>query len=361
MAKLLTSFYDYIGSGGKTYGREIEGQSIFFNLIGATGSSGAVYPGYCYCQGGCEYNPTGFDSDIPRYKWEVPDGITSATFQLWGGGGWGAGSYHCQQGVSGGSGAFAQKTISVSAGDVYQLCLGCIIRPVGTDQTDTTAGTYHCQVPTCTSCAVESLNFGKRGPKAYVVGNGLTNFCAEGGNPGVQVGCGWISRNAGSYPSALKFRCYENLYMCDILGRSTEDSDNDFYHRACFYGADDGGRGLQGYVQASCCNSCNGGSDFCGVQHMIPFTGYQPDFSHGWTGTASGGWVVQRQCGTGMGSTTWVSHKAINSYTPYIGSGGTTMEFPMKWGAGGFSPITTGGNVCCGNAGGPNAIRVIFS
>ncbi len=360
MAKLLTSFYDYTGTPGQTYGRDLVGRSIIFNLIGQTDHAA---PGLCFCQGGCEYNPTGFDSDIPRYKWTVPDGVTSATFQLWGAGGYGAAAYHCQQGVPGGSGAFAQKTVAVSAGDVYTLCLGDWLSPPGGNFQGTSAyKCFDCTRACCESCAVEALNYGIRGPKAYVLGTGLTNFCAEGGNPGVTRGCGYMRDAANtSCGSTLKFACYENLYTCDILCRSTEDSDNDVMRRACFYGADDGGRGLHGYVQANCCYTCNLSSDTCSMQVMIPFTGYQPDFSNGWTGTASGGWAVSRFCSQDMGPFTTSSTRGINNKTPYIGGSASAVNNPMKWGAGGYSAFTTGGNLCCGARGGPNAIRVIFS
>lgn len=362
MAKLLNSFFSWTGSPGKTYGRDLEAQSLFFSLGGTSGGNHSR--AYCFCQGGCEYNPAGFDSDIPRYKWQVPDGITSATFQLWGEGGSGAGGACCMQGVSGGSGAFAQKTVDVVAGDVYTLCLDAMIPSpncagVNFEQHRT------CHKPTCIENSATALNFGRRGLKAYVLGTGLTNFCAEGGNPGVVRGYGWISTCNGTSAAysggPIQFKCYENLYLCDIIGRSTEDSANDIYHRACYYGADDGGRGNQSYVQANCCNTCAASTDFCAVQHMIAFTGNQPDFAHGWTGTAEGGWSVQKMCSSEMGGFGWPGNKAINNHTPYMGATGTHLSTTIKWGAGGLSSTTQGGGICCGATGGPNAIRVIFS
>lgn len=350
MAKNLNSFFEYSGDPGVTYQYETPGQSFMFSIGNASLSQTAY--GHCWCTPGANYNPTGYDSDIPKYVWTVPQGISEATFQLWGGGGMGAGSYHCQQGVPGGSGAFAVKKVSVTPGDQYTLCLGDII-----DNGSQT--TYLCTEPSNTGCSSTDINHGKRGPKAYVTGTGLTNFCAEGGNPGVVIGEGWTSKQYTICPGNLdRFRCYQNIYVCDLVG-STEDSDNNRYARACYYGADYGARGLQGYVQANCCsNTCDGAAQWCGVKHMIPFSGYQPDFAYGWPGALQGGWVAQLHCAIVMGPYSSRGHRSINSKTPYMGA--INVNKPHKYGAGGMSAVTCGGTVCCGQIGGPNAIRVIY-
>ena len=59
-----------------------------------------------------------------RNIWTVPTGVSVAKFELWGAGGGGAGASCCQQGPSGGSGAYAYKEISVTPGDRYVICLG---------------------------------------------------------------------------------------------------------------------------------------------------------------------------------------------------------------------------------------------
>ena len=351
MVKNLKSFFLHEGDPGSTYPAETEGSSFLFGGLSNIGRS-SVWPGYCMCQGGNCYNPTGYDSDIPRYVWTVPAGITKAQFQIWGSGGWGAGSYHCQQGVPAGSGAFAVKEIDVSAGDQYTLCLG--------DQIDFgSQTTWDCVQPTNSNCTATSINHGKRGPKTYVIGNGLTNFCAEGGNPGAVIGQGWTTKQYQlcSDGTTGYFKCFQNIYICDLVG-STEDSDNNRYHRACYYGADYGARGLQGYVQSSCCNSCNGSSDWCGIKHFVAFPGYQPDFAYGWAPTLQGGWAKQLHCATTAGPTSTRMNRSINTKTPYMGAACWNMVH--KWGAGGLSATTEGGSTCCGGPGGPNAIRVIY-
>lgn len=90
----------------------------------------------------------------------VPDGVTTATFEIWGGGGAGAGSLCCMVGSPGASGAYSKITISVNEGDRYCTCFG-----------------------SATSCS--SANTGCQGCNTFVEGPGLDNFCAEGGVGGV--------------------------------------------------------------------------------------------------------------------------------------------------------------------------------
>jgi hypothetical protein len=91
--------------------------------------------------------------------WIVPAGVTRATFELWGGGGAGGGARCCGFGPPGGSGAYAKKAISVTAGGCYQMFIGAA--------TDCSDGQCGC-----------------RGCHTWVVGTGLTNLCAEGGMSG---------------------------------------------------------------------------------------------------------------------------------------------------------------------------------
>lgn len=55
--------------------------------------------------------------------WTVPNGTTSVTFELWGGGGDGEGARCCEWGgVGANSGSYAILTIDVTAGRQYRLC-----------------------------------------------------------------------------------------------------------------------------------------------------------------------------------------------------------------------------------------------
>lgn len=103
--------------------------------------------------------------------WTVPSGVTTATFEIWGGGGSGGVNCccYCNQGEAGSSGGYSLKTVSVTAGDTYTICAG-------------QGGLMSCTVGAGTS------QYGCRGCKSFVTGTGLSNFCVDGGCGGFMVG-----------------------------------------------------------------------------------------------------------------------------------------------------------------------------
>lgn len=179
------------------------------------------------------YNSQGRDdalSNVDSYNytyypnWTIPTGATEVLFEVWGGGGSGAVSCCCSNGPSGGAGAYAFKTISgsdVVAGCQYQLCVGSA------------------------SCRTSSKS-GRRGCKTYITGNGLTNFCAEGGWGGCSYcflqGCTWLT------PRRNESSC---VYGCCAI----------------FYGADGGAVGLPGAYYAMCY------VDRCHNKFFFPYPG----------------------------------------------------------------------------------------
>jgi hypothetical protein len=94
--------------------------------------------------------------------WTVPAETNWARFEVWGGGSTGPGSCCCQQPAqSGGAGAYARKTISVTPGDTYRICA---------------AGTTCCNSSCC----------GVEGFPSWVQTETATNpinLCARGGPP----------------------------------------------------------------------------------------------------------------------------------------------------------------------------------
>lgn len=156
--------------------------------------------------------------------WCVPTGITSATMHIWGGGGSGAGGRCCQQGVPGGSGAFAKVELTVAQGDCYELCAGF-------------GGL-------CTaSCR------GERGCCSFIVGPGLTNFIAEGGYGGKT--CCFIYWNNANTHTQCPFWYIDN---CD---------------KAQFSGADEGAEGVLGYAFSATDTNQNN----CCWKQAIPYPG----------------------------------------------------------------------------------------
>jgi hypothetical protein len=98
--------------------------------------------------------------------WTVPAGVTYARFQIWGAG---AGSHNmccCGGGMWGGSGAYASVILPVTPGNVYTICSGCA---------------YCCYMQSAGPTV-------GAGCASYVVGPGLYNFCAEGGEPNPYCG-----------------------------------------------------------------------------------------------------------------------------------------------------------------------------
>ena len=259
---------------------------------------------------------------IDRMNWAVPTGSRIATFEIWGGGGNGGGARCCQQGIPGGSGAYARKTIKVTPGDTYVFCT-CIA--------------VHCCYYT-----ESNHNRSQRGGKTYVIGNNLNNFCAEGGNPGAT--CCWFFSS---------YRHNEYMYMCDLLARSIGDSDNDYYNRACFYGTNHGTRGVYGWAQTSCCGS-DYGSDahVCGFKTGIPFPGGAFMF-----GRAMRGGVVHK--GLSYGCQCYYDlHDGCSGRSAHSNVGGGW--YSRMPGEGGTSAMTMGGPCCCGSQGAFGAVRVTW-
>ena len=178
---------------------------------------------------------------VDRFHWKVPEGARLATFEIWGAGGNGAGAACCQQGIPGGSGAYAYKTINVTPGQCYIAC-----NPIGQQ---------------CCYFCIANHQCGFRGGKTYIKGDGLTNFCAEGGNPGVT--CCYFFDN---------YRHNEYMYMCDLLGRRVGESDSDPYRVAKYYGTETGACGSHSWTQVGCCGAWQA-AHACGIKTGLAFPG----------------------------------------------------------------------------------------
>ena len=110
----------------------------------------------CASAGGCTYQADGYCC-----LWCVPAGVTSVTFEIWSGGGGGAGMIccnYCSFSIGGAGGNYATKRIDVQPGWTYTVCAG---------------GSWPCSKShTC------SAGMGRR---SYVTGCNLSNFCVMGG------------------------------------------------------------------------------------------------------------------------------------------------------------------------------------
>jgi hypothetical protein len=110
--------------------------------------------------------------------WTVPDGVTCATFELWGGGGAGSPSCccTCYFGNPGGGGGYAMKAIPVTPGAQYAITVG-------------QGGCGNMSWYSSNACGCQGLT-------TYITGANLTNLCAVGGqggawcNAGTSYSCG---------------------------------------------------------------------------------------------------------------------------------------------------------------------------
>lgn len=183
----------------------IEGPEEYEDAAGPITGSKEFFSSYCptfECIGGngnCCLN------------FRVPSGAQSAIFEVWGGGGAGAESCCCMQGVPGSSGAYARKQLEVNPGDRY-----CIRVGLATTCSNGTTGCRGCYSCICgvdlneTDYAVELCAEGGYGGCSRCFCCGF--FCT--GNVGAAYGG---DLNIPSVRSCYWMRCYSNTCYNKIL------------------------------------------------------------------------------------------------------------------------------------------------
>jgi hypothetical protein len=355
MAKTLQSLINLAPSG--TEEKEVC-VHWFTHVTSVPGSTWQTYHGDAASGGGT------------KNVWTVPSGVSEITFHIWGSGGDGAASHCCMQGIPAGAGAYAKKKITsgFSAGDRYVMCLGDFC-----NRSCTSSAAGCCCPPGTASIGWDPTGIsqffipGCRGQTTYVTGPGLTNFCAEGGNPGISVyrfirGQYANCRDAGA--STENEHCYNTLIkMCDALAANPDDSDSAVYRRACYYGADDGARGVWACFQNGCCGCFE--AAVCNHHSFIMWLA-QPG-GKWWMGT-----TAQSKYGWTFGNH-WYNCIANNHGT--FGPHGTAERQQMAGstiahnnfdnggamiGVGGLTAWTCGGTCCCGGYGGPGAVVIQY-
>jgi len=168
--------------------------------------------------------------------WTVPDKVSKVTFEIWSGGGGGAGHtcYNCCSfSIGGAGGNYAIKTIATAPGCQYTICAG---------------GSWPCAKSHTCSAGM--------GCRSFVTGHNLSNFCVVGG-------CGgWMCNGDAWGPRHHTSGCAN----CNICGS---------------FGAD---LGIMGTVGAKL------GHGACHCYRTTSFTG-QPPVIGLWQGTsASDAW-----------------------------------------------------------------------
>jgi hypothetical protein len=123
--------------------------------------------------------------------WTVPSNVSTVTFEIWSGGGGGAGgtcANCCMYTISGQGGNYAIKTIETCPGCQYTICAG---------------GTWRCEKS-------HTCNAGM-GCRSYVNGHNLSNFCVTGG-------CGGWMCNADAWGIYDRSWGCANCNICGIFG-----------------------------------------------------------------------------------------------------------------------------------------------
>ncbi len=142
--------------------------------------------GQCSNDGGCTYQADGYCC-----LWTVPTGVTRVVFEIWSGGGGGAGMIccnYCSFAIGGGGGNYGMRSISTTPGCQYTICAG---------------GSWPCSKGHTCSAGM--------GCRSYVNGFNLSNFCTMGG-------CGgWMCDGDAWGPRHHQSGC-ANCNICGIFG-----------------------------------------------------------------------------------------------------------------------------------------------
>ena len=236
--------------------------------------------------------------------WQINSDMSAVTFEVWGGGGGGAGGCCCSWGFPGGAGAYAKKSLDNSTGTYSAECYTFCVAP-----------------PSCCS-PVQSCGY--RGCSSFVLGPGLTNYCAEGGIPG----CNYC----------FFFGCFPNS-SCGIMWHPNFGTDC-----SCYFGADFGVAGHPGGMEATCCNAGN----WCHYKsiHPLPPMPGRPNVAYQAIRAHCNYQNYCDRCRVGG----WAVSGAIG--------GGNDI---VAIGIGGTSARVCGGTCCCGQSGGPGMLKISWN
>ena len=230
------------------------------------------------------------------YAFIVPQDAVRATFETFGGGGGGGVSCCCMNGAPGGSGAYARKTIPVTAGWCYDLCLGQ------------------------QSCCHNGRN-GFRGCRSKISGCNV-DMCAAGGKPG----CSFCFPGCGCYVTGY---CCCRAWNCNCCqnDNTAEASGGDFM--VC---------GVRGWMQHRRC-----GGHCCHKIHF-PYPGGLFNKCGGTVGVQGGD----------RGFSTFVNCSAAD-YTGFA-----RLHSQYVPGQGGATYVRWSGGCHCGSYGTPGMIRITW-
>lgn len=246
----------------------------------------------------------------------VPAGICCVRFEIWGAGGPAMGGCNCMHSPPSGSGAYARKTITVTPGQCYRTHVGwnwCCTTPGG-GGSDTVHSGY---------CNNDNRH-------SWIIGTGLTNFCAEHGCSNRTCCCNtatWVTNTAK----------YQN------------DSDN---AGARFFGADEGVRGKIGFLELR--DSGSDPTDYFQYRQWVPFPGGMIN--------KYGGHVVLGNYHNGLTNVCCTHTAADGAIGSFFGLGTQSSRGSGRYAGWGLPGIPfCGGGVACGPYQNSGRVRISYS
>jgi hypothetical protein len=169
-----------------------------------------------FCCGPCSNNGNCCEQANGRCcLWTVPAKVTRVTFEIWSGGGGGAGHTccnNCSFSIGGAGGNYGVKTLTTTPGCQYTICAG---------------GSWPCEKSH--TCAAGM------GCRSFVTGYNLSNFCTEGG-------CGGWMCNGDAWGPRWTGMC-ANTTICSSFGSDFGISGTTGFkmgHMACHCSGADG-------------------------------------------------------------------------------------------------------------------------
>ena len=212
--------------------------------------------------------------------WTVPSKVSTVTFEIWSGGGGGAGMTccnNCSFAIGGAGGNYATKTVTTAPGCQYTVCAG---------------GSWPCEK--------SHTNAAGMGCRSFVTGYNLSNFCANGG-------CGgWMCNGDAWGPRHHTSGCAN----CQICG---------------FFGADMGMMGTVGFKMGHGACHCNRTTGWTGAAPVIGLY-HAVGESDGWCG-----------CGCYVN---WPAGGAMSGQSSYCGNWAKCCAGGMGMGGSGIVRIT---------------------
>lgn len=163
----------------------------------------------CAVEASCICNTSGGNGCSPDICFlccniTVPAGSTIARFMVWGAGAGSGGGNCCSFAPSGATGAFSSVIMPVTPGEVYCMYVG--------------NSSTNCQY--CCGCSNYIAAGAHDGMRSYIVGPGLCNFCADGGEANLWEGMKARACSAGKLDfinaNCCKFVDIRNISSAEI-------------------------------------------------------------------------------------------------------------------------------------------------